>query len=136
MVVRTIFSYISLLKASTSSFPPYFQELKELSEMFFRTREKSQPHVYVASLTARLEEDPPAQWLLCADSVYREYNKEAVKTTLEHFTPEKARLTLSAKDHDGLLERSQVVWQRERWYGTEFCVQKFGSEMLEVCFVW
>jgi hypothetical protein len=134
-VVRAMFSYISLLKTSISSFPPYFEEFRELSEISFRNREKSQPHTYVISLTARLEEDRPAEWLLSADSLYREYNEGAVKAVLDCLLPEKARFTLSAKDHEALLESGQITWQKERWYGTEYAVQRFGSDILEkVCF--
>jgi insulysin len=130
-VVRAIFSYISLLKTSTSSFPPCFEEFRELSDIFFRNREKSQPHAYVISLTARLEEDPPAQWLLTAGSLYREYNEEVIKSVLDCLLPEKARLALSARDHENLAGGSQITWQKEMWYGTEYTVQKFNSEILE-----
>lgn len=133
-VVQTIFSYISLLETSTSSFPSYFEEFRELSGIFFRNREKSQPHAYVIALTATLEEDRPAKWLLSADSLYREYSEEAIKAVLGCLLPEKARLTLSAKDHEIIVETSQVAWQKEKWYGTEYAVQRFGPEMLEkVC---
>lgn len=130
-VVRTIFSYVSLLRTSPTSLPPYFEELKELSEISFRKREKSQPHAYVISLTGRLEEDAPAQWLLSADSLYREYSENAVKAVLDCLHPERARLLLSARGHENLLETSQLDWQKEKWYGTEYAVQKFDSDMLE-----
>ena len=130
-VVRTIFSCILLLRTSISSFPPYFEELKELSEMFFRNREKSQPHTYVISLAGRLEEDPPARWLLSADSLYREYNEVAVEAVLDNLLPERARLTLSARDHENLVETNQIDWQKEKWYGTEYAVQKFSPDIFE-----
>ena len=125
-VVRTIFSYISLLRTSTPSFPPYFGELKELSEIFFHNREKSQPHSYVISLTGKLEEDWPAQWLLNADSLYREYSEVAVKVVLDCVLPERARLTLSAKTHENLVETRGIDWQKEKWYGSEYSAQKSG----------
>jgi len=131
-VVRAIFSYTSLLRTSISSFPPYFEEFKELSEISFRNREKSQSHTYVISLTQRLEEDPPTQWLLNADSLYREYNEAATETILDCLLPERARLMLSAKDHENLVETSRIYWQKEKWYGTEYAVRKFSSDMLEV----
>jgi len=131
-VVRAIFSYTSLLRTSISSLPPYFEEFKELSEISFRNREKSQPHTYVISLTRRLEEDPPAQWLLNADSLYREYNEAATEDVLDCLLPEKARLVLSAKNHENLVETSQIYWQKEKWYGTEYAVRRFSSDMLEV----
>ena len=120
-----------MLKTSTSSFPPYFEEFRELSEIFFRNREKSQPHAYVISLTARLEEDRPAEWLLSADSLYREYNAGTVAAVLDSLLPARARLTLSAKDHETLAENGEIGWQKEKWYGTEYAVQKFGSDILE-----
>lgn len=134
-VVQVIFSYISLLKTSTSYFPQYFEEFRELSEIFFRNREKSQPHAYVISLTAKLEDDPPAQWLLSAGSLYREYSDEATKIVLDCLLPEKARLTLSARDHEALPRGSRIAWQKEKWYGTEYAVQKFSSDILEEVFL-
>lgn len=102
--------------------------------MFFRKREKSQPHTYVISLTARLEEGSPAQRLLNADSLYREYSERAVKDVLDCLLPEKARLTLSAKNHEASAERNQIIWRKEKWYGTEYAIQEFGPEVLEkVC---
>jgi len=130
-VIRSIFSCISLLRTSIPYLPPYFEEFKKLSEISFRNREKSQPHTYVISLTRRLEEDPPAQWLLNADSLYREYSEAAMKDVLDCLLPEKARLVMSAKDHGNLAETSQIDWQKERWYGTEYAVQKFSSDILE-----
>lgn len=130
-VVQAIFGYISLLKTSYLSFPLYFEEFRELSEIFFRNREKSQPHAYVISLTARLEEDRPPERLLSADSLYREYNEGAVKTVLDRLLPEQARLTLCARDHGTIVENNQISWQKERWYGTEYAVQKFGPDILE-----
>lgn len=85
-------------------------------------------------MTAGLEEDRPPEWLLSADSLYREYIEESVEVVLDHLLPEKARLTLSAKDHTALAENSLIVWQKEKWYGTEYAVQKFGPGTLEkVC---
>lgn len=83
-----------------SSLSPYFEELRELSGIFFRHREKLQPHTYVISLTGKLEEDRPAQWLLNADLLYREYSEVAVKAVLDCILPERARLVLSAKTHE------------------------------------
>ena len=131
-VVRAIFSYTSLLRASISSLSPYFEELKELSEISFRNREKSQPHTYVISLTRRLEEDPPAQWLLNADSLYKEYSEAATEDVLDCLLPERAKLILSAKSHENLMETNQIYWQKEKWYGTEYAIRKFSSDMLEV----
>lgn len=130
-VLRTIFSYFSLLRTSISSFPSYFEELKEISEISFCNREKSQPHTYVISLTGKLEEDRPVQWLLNADSLYREYSEVAVKVVLDCILPERARLTLSAKYHESLVETNKIDWQKEQWYGTEYAVQKFGKDLLE-----
>lgn len=130
-VLRVIFSYISLLRASISSFPSYFKELKELSEIFFRNREKSQPHTHVILLTGKLEEDRPVQWLLNADSLYREYSEVAVKGVLDCILPERARLTLSAKHHENLEEINEIDWHQEKWYGTEYAVRKFSPDILE-----
>jgi secreted Zn-dependent insulinase-like peptidase len=81
-------------------------------------------------LTGKLEEDRPAQWLLNADSSYREYSEVAMKVVLDCILPGRARLTLSAKAHENLVETSKIEWQKERWYGTEYSVQKFGPEIL------
>lgn len=99
--------------------------------MFFRNREKSQPHTDVISLTVRLEEDLPAQWILSGDSLYREYSEEAVNAVLGCLLPGKARVTLSAREYELPIERDKVTWQKEKWYGTEYAVQKFGPGMLE-----
>ena len=39
---------------------------------------------------------------------------------------------LSAKNHENLTETSQIYWEKEKWYGTEYAIRKFSSDMLEV----
>ena len=54
----------------------------------------------------------------------------AVKDVLDCILLERARLTVSARTHENLVETSKIDWQKEKWYGTEYSVQKFDPDIL------
>ena len=53
-----------------------------------------------------------------------------MKVVLDCILLERARLTLSSKNHENLVETSKVHWEKEKWYGTEYAVQTFDLDVL------
>ncbi|KAI0345483.1 LuxS/MPP-like metallohydrolase [Trametopsis cervina] len=129
-VVVEIFHYLSLLR--DSPFEPYhFDEIRRMSEFHFRFREKGQPHAYVRRLSLDLLDlvEPPE--LLSAGATTREWDEEAVRRLLDTLRPENARITVTARDHDSAVVGDNNIWATEKWYGTQYQVQRLSSAFLE-----
>ncbi|OSD07763.1 LuxS/MPP-like metallohydrolase [Trametes coccinea BRFM310] len=129
-VVRAIFNYISLLRASALE-PYHFAEVQAMAETSFRFQEKAQPHRYASTLAHTLSEPYPPEWLLSGAHLYREWNEPLVRSILEGFTPKQARVTLEAKNHLGQVIGQDVQWQSEKWYGTQYTVKRLEDSFLE-----
>ncbi|KIJ53958.1 hypothetical protein M422DRAFT_201065 [Sphaerobolus stellatus SS14] len=127
-VILSVYNYISLLKSSQFA-PYYFEEVKTLAELSFRFKEKSQPQGYVSWLSSELSEGYPPELLLKASSIVSEWDEAPIREILDSFTPDKGRIMLMAKDHPTV--HPAGAWKSERWYGTQYCVQRFDPEILE-----
>ncbi|KAF8525603.1 LuxS/MPP-like metallohydrolase [Hysterangium stoloniferum] len=127
-VLMAIYNYLSLLRASI--FPPHlYEEIKLLSEIRFIFRGKSQPHTYVSWLASELAESYPAEWLLNGSSLVREWNEPLVREILNGLTPQRGRVLLMSQEHSHVT--SDVLWETEKWYGTEYHVKALEKIFLE-----
>ena len=106
----------------------HYEEVQTLSELRFRFREASQPHTYVSWLASELSEGYPPEFLLRGSSIVSEWNELAVREILELILPENGRFMLMAKDHPSVTPKEG--WKNEKWYGTEYWVEKLDSELL------
>ncbi|KAI0330109.1 LuxS/MPP-like metallohydrolase [Cubamyces sp. BRFM 1775] len=129
-VIRAIFSYIALLRAAFPLEPYHFDEVKTMAETSFRFKEKAQPHTYASVLAHGLAEPYPPEWLLSGPYLYREYDEALVKGILEGFVPERGRVMLEAKEHRAEVVGEDVVWETEKWYGTQYAVKKLDESFL------
>lgn len=133
-VVEAIFKYILILKSSFPLPGYHFDEMKRISEIKFQYQEKVQAHTYAIHLSAQAAAPFPTQWVLNAKSVYRDWDSESVKAILDCFVPERARAIIQAKDHPEDIVGKDPGWETERWYGTQYCIQKFAAAFLtKVC---
>ncbi|KAI9058078.1 LuxS/MPP-like metallohydrolase [Trametes sanguinea] len=129
-VLRSIFNYISLLRASALE-PYHFAEVKTIAETSFRFQEKAQPQRYASTLAHTLAEPYPPESLLSGAYLYREWNEPLVRSILEGFTPDRARVTLEAKKHEEQVIGQDVQWQTEKWYGTQYTVKRMETSFVE-----
>ena len=133
----TIYQYLALLRSST--FEPYhFEEVAQMAKTRFRFQEKSQPHTYARELARRLLDPVPPERVLDCGALVREWDEKGVRELLDLLVPEKGRVLLMAKDHDacvlGNSDGVEQVWEKEKWYGTEYAVKKLGDDFVrEVC---
>jgi insulysin len=126
-VVLTFFNYISVLKCSFPLPAYHFEEMKRMSEIAFRNKEKTQPHSYTISCSELLGTPSPPQWLLNCNLLFREWDAESVKDILNCITPERARVLILAKQHHEIAVGNNVEWKTEKWYGTQYFVKKFEA---------
>ncbi|KIP05202.1 hypothetical protein PHLGIDRAFT_129039 [Phlebiopsis gigantea 11061_1 CR5-6] len=131
---NTPFYYLSLLRSS--AFEAYhFAEIAQTAKTHFRFREKSQPHTYARELARRLLDPVPPERILDFGALVREWDETGVRELLEALVPERGRVLLMAKDHDaGVLGNGvgvEQVWEKERWYGTEYVVKKLDDEFIQ-----
>ncbi|KAI0646092.1 LuxS/MPP-like metallohydrolase [Trametes meyenii] len=129
-VVEAIFDYIALLRESP--LPTYhYNEVNTMTATSFRFKEKSQPHTYASTLAHALAEPYPPEWLLIGAYVYREWDETTVRRLLDGFVPARARITLEAKNHVKEVVGPNVHWLTEKWYGTQYAVQKIDDALLD-----
>lgn len=132
-VLLAIYKYLSLLRAST--FAPYhFAEIAQMAATSFRFAEKYQPHEYARNLARSLLNPLPPERILDGGALVREWDEQGVREFLELLRPENGRAMLMAKDHDSAvlgLGESEVKWEVEKWYGTEYIVRRLSDDFME-----
>ncbi|KAI8985011.1 LuxS/MPP-like metallohydrolase [Trametes punicea] len=128
-VLRTVFDYVSLLRASPLE-PYHFAEVSTMAATRFRFKEKTQPHSYASMLAHALAEPYPPEWLLSGAHLYRDWDEELVRRVLEGFVPQRARATLEAKTHMEDVLGNDVKWQTEKWYGTPYAVKNMEDTLV------
>lgn len=129
-VLHAIFEYIALLRSS--SFEPYhFSEISTMSQIRFRFKEKVQPSDHVNSLSFDLSEPSPVEEILRIPSVIQKWDEALVKNILDLLVPEKSRAILKAREHDEEVVGKDAKWETERWYGTQYCVQRLNESLFQ-----
>ena len=122
-VTRTIFQYISMLNES----PPQqwiFDELKRMSEVDFRFKQKAPASKTASGLSAVMQRPYPREWLLSGPSLLRKFDPGAIKNGLAHLRPDNFRLTLVSQQYPGNWDK------KERWYGTQYKVERVPDNFL------
>ena len=130
-VILTIFNYIALLRASDLE-PYHYDEITQMGAVFFRFKEKGQPHNEVKTYAhyMLLDQYPP-QYLLSRGVLNRRWDEAGVRGLLDMLKPELGRVILCAKDHDPSVVGNEAEWLTERWYGTEYCVKRLDERLVE-----
>ncbi|EKM58998.1 uncharacterized protein PHACADRAFT_249147 [Phanerochaete carnosa HHB-10118-sp] len=132
-VLLAICNYLSLLRASTFA-SHHFHERAQMATTFFRFAEKYQPHEYARNIARALLLPLPPERILDGGALVREWDEQGVREFLALLRPENGRVMLMAKEHDPAvlgLGNGQERWEVEKWYGTEYIVQRLNDEFLE-----
>ncbi len=123
-VVKIVFQYISIMKEN----PPLewmHEEMKNMGEVEFRFRQKSPAAKFTSSTSAVMQKPIPRQWLLSSLSKYRKFDPRAIANAMQFMREDNFRLMIVSQDYPG-------DWnEKERWYGTDYRVQKIPLEVLE-----
>ena len=124
-VIRTVFQYISMLNET----PPQlwiFDELKRMSEVDFRFKQKAPASKTASGLSAVMQKPYPREWLLSGPSLLRKFDPEAIKNGLAHLRPDNFRLIFVSQQYPGNWDK------KERWYGTQYKIERISDNFLSV----
>jgi len=124
-ITTTVFQYISILQ-ETGPQQWVFEEMKGMSEVDFRFKQKSPVSRTTSGLSAAMQKPLPREWLL-SGNVVRKFDAEAIRKTLSHLRPDNCRLTIVSQNLD---EMKEGVSQ-EKWYGTEYKMEKLPKDFQE-----
>lgn len=122
-VVQVIFQYISLIRESSPQ-EWIFNEMKGMAEVNFRFKQKSPASDFTSKTSSAMQKPIPRSWLLSGSRLLRKFDPSVISESLEYLRSDNFRLILvSHSFSDGLK-------QRERWYGTEYILEKIPQEDL------
>ncbi|SJX63498.1 related to STE23-Metalloprotease involved in a-factor processing [Sporisorium reilianum f. sp. reilianum] len=125
-VVESIFKYIHLLRTSNLEQWTH-DEVAQLSELMFRFKEKIDPADYASSTATQMQMPYPREWILSGAWLTRDFDRDLIKQTLDHLTPQNCRVVLMAKT----LPDGTTTWEsKEKWYGTEYSIKPLPSQLL------
>lgn len=123
-VVKSVFQYISLMKEN----PPVdwmHEEMKNMAEVDFRFRQKSPASRFTSGTSSVMQKPLPREWLLSGISKFRKFDPEAIVHAMQFLKDDNFRLMIVSQDFPGDWD------QKEKWYGTDYKVQKFPLEIKE-----
>lgn len=123
-VVTIVFQYIGMMKAN----PPVewmHEEMKNMAEVDFRFRQKSPASRFTSATSSVMQKNGlPRNWLLSSTSKLRRFDAKAIVQAMQYLREDNFRLMLVAQEYPG-------DWnQKERWYGTEYKVEKVPTDVL------
>lgn len=123
-IVKVIFQYISLIK----EIPPQkriVDELKGMAEVDFKFQEKHSASRFVRSMSSVMQKPLPREWLLSGTALIRKFDADAITTALSYLNANNYRLRIISQQFPGDWD------QKEKWYGTEYRVEKINSEFVK-----
>ena len=120
-----VYAYLGVLRAHGAQ-RWVFDEVATQSSSSFRFQSKYDPFSYATQLAAMLAEraDAPEQ-TLSAGSLFFAYEPERVAALLARFTPENARVRLTAKALAPKCDRREAI------YGTSYAEERASPEALQ-----
>ncbi|CCK69038.1 metalloendopeptidase KNAG_0B06080 [Huiozyma naganishii CBS 8797] len=120
-VVHNVFQYIKMLQ---NCLPQnwVFHELQEIAQANFKFEQKGSPSNTVSTLAKALEKEYIPVNRILSNGLLTKYEPELVAQYCRDLKPENSRITLIGKD----LKTSK----REKWYGTEYEVEKYSPDLL------
>lgn len=125
-VLESVFKYIHLLRNSNLEQWTH-DEVARLSELMFRFKEKIDPADYASSTATQMQMPYPREWILSGGWLMRDFDRDLIKHTLDHLTPENCRVVVMAKT----LPDGSTSWEsKEKWYGTEYSIKPLPSQLL------
>lgn len=127
-VVAAVFAYIGMLNKVGLDKPEQDwigQELKEVYDMTFRFRSKSNPFYYVAEVANNMHSRPVEHVLSGSCRVFDTDSSQAV-ALLKYLTPDNAIVLLRDKSIAGSTDRKCP------WYGTDYSEGPFSGEQLSL----
>ena len=123
-ILKVVFQYISLLK-QTRPQQWIVDEMKKLSEIGFRYKQKSPASSTVSSISGSMQKPVPRELLLSGSSIIRDFDPENITLGLDKLRPDNFHFTVVSQD-----ETICNGWdQKEKWYGTEYKLESIPESL-------
>lgn len=120
-IIYNTFQYIQLLKTSLPQ-KYIFDELKEVSEMNFKFKQKASPSSTVSKLAKDLQMSYIPDKFTLSRNVLRKYDPELIIEFGMYFTVDNLRVIL--------VSQSVETDKTEKWYGTEYSIEDLSPELV------
>ncbi|KAJ5466589.1 hypothetical protein N7539_009545 [Penicillium diatomitis] len=121
-VAKVIFEYIAMIKEREPE-QWIFDEMKNLAEVDFRYKQKTPAIRFTSRLSSVMQKPMPREWLL-SGSLMRRFDADVIKKAMSYLRADNFRLIIVSQDYPGEWD------QREKWYGTEYKVEKIPHDFL------
>ncbi|OJJ79250.1 a-pheromone processing metallopeptidase Ste23 [Aspergillus glaucus CBS 516.65] len=121
-VAKVIFEYLAMVKEREPE-QWIFDEMKDLTEVDFRFRQKSPASRFTSRLSSVMQKPLPREWLLSGSNL-RTFDAELIKKALSTFRADNFRAVIVAQEYPGDWDR------KEKWYGTEHRVEKIPEDFM------
>ncbi|KAJ5908683.1 Peptidase M16 core [Penicillium taxi] len=121
-VAKVIFEYIAMIKGREPE-QWIFDEMKNLAEVDFRFKQKTPASRFTSRLSSVMQKSMPREWLL-SQSLMRRFDSELIKKALSYLRADNFRLVIVSQEVPGDWD------QKEKWYGTEYKVEKIPQDLL------
>ena len=122
-VTKAIFQYLALVRET----PPQewiFNEVKIMTEVDFRFRQKSPASRTTSALSGVMQKPLPRSQLLSGQSLIRRFDSGAISRGIAYLRPDNFRLTVVSQDP------LPGDVKKEKWYGTEYSVEDIPDDFL------
>ncbi|CCH46140.1 insulysin [Wickerhamomyces ciferrii] len=120
-VLYATFQYLELLRVSLPQ-KWIYDELKDVSEMNFRFKQKSSPSGTVSKLAKDLQKTFIPDENVISRSVLRSYNPDLISEYGNALNVDNVRVTL--------ISQNVKTDKQEKWYGTEYSVEDLSEELI------
>ncbi|KMQ45885.1 hypothetical protein HL42_3385 [Trichophyton rubrum] len=122
-VIKIIFQYISLIKERAPE-QWIFDEMKNLSEVDFKFKQKSPASKFTSSLSSVMQKPYPREWLLSGSSLLRKFEPELITKGFSYLRADTFNIEIVSQHFPGGWDK------KEKWYGTEYKVEKVPEDLL------
>ncbi|KIX04387.1 uncharacterized protein Z518_05255 [Rhinocladiella mackenziei CBS 650.93] len=122
-ILKIVFQYIGMMKAN----PPVewmHQEMRNMAEVDFRFRQKTPASRFTSATSSVMQKNLPRHWLLSSTSKFRKFDAKAIVQAMQYLREDNFRLMLVSQEFPGEWD------QKEKWYGTEYRVEKIPTGVL------
>ena len=122
-VIDVVYQYIHMMRLAKPQ-QWIWEEMKDINDMNFRFKQKSEVDNYVSSIAASMESVRP-EHVLSFRYLTEEYDPELISKFIDLLNPNNCRITFVGLEYDGICD------QQEEWYGTKYKLESISAEHVQ-----
>eukprot|EP00943_MAST-04B_sp_MAST-4B-sp1_P002723 g2723.t1 len=121
-VVDMVYQYIHMMRLAKPQ-EWIWQEMKDINEMNFRFKQKSEVDNYVSSIAASMESVKP-EHILSHRYLVEDYDPKFIGELMSLLNPKNCRVTFTGLQYEDICDK------QEKWYGTKYKEENISEENL------